>query len=202
MKIIGLSKINKLYFSYEDLARVLGISTASARVTASRYARQGLIVRVKRNIYVLREKLKAAGREEKFLLANVGQSPSYISLTTALDYYEITTQVQRDFIESVAVKRTKEIRLNGTVFRYTRLSSSLYFGFKKQKGVFMASPEKAFLDALYLMSFGRYSLDLSSIDTEKLDRNEIKRMIRKFPLKTQRMLKKKWISLDSMKSLK
>ncbi|MFH0813213.1 MAG: type IV toxin-antitoxin system AbiEi family antitoxin domain-containing protein [Pseudomonadota bacterium] len=190
MKIIGLSKINKLYFSYEDLARVLGISTASARVTASRYARQGLIVRVKRNIYVLREKLKAAGREEKFLLANVGQSPSYISLTTALDYYEITTQVQRDFIESVAVKRTKEIRLNGTVFRYTRLSSSLYFGFKKQKGVFMASPEKAFLDALYLMSFGRYSLDLSSIDTEKLDRNEIKRMIRKFPLKTQRMLKK------------
>lgn len=190
MKTTELRKINKLYFGYEDLARALCIGPASARVTASRYVRQGWLVRVKRNMYVLRETLNAAGREENFLLANIGQAPSYISLTTALDYYEITTQVQRDFIESVAVKRTKEIRLSGAIFRYTRVSNNLYFGFEKQKGFFMATPEKAFLDAIYLMSFGRYALDLSSIDTEKLDRNEVKRMSRKFPLRTQTMLKK------------
>lgn len=190
MKITGLSTITKLWFGYEDLARALGISSASARVTASRYASHGLIVRVKRNLYVLREKLKGAVREELFLLGNLGQSPSYISLTTALAYYEITTQVQRNFIESVAVKRTKEINVEGIIFRYTRLRSSLYFGFERQKGFFMATPEKAFLDALYLMSFGRYALDLSSLDTEKLDRKEIKRMAEKFPLKTQSMLRR------------
>jgi len=190
MKTAELSTIDKLYFGYEDLAKTLGISLASARVTASRYVGQGLVVRVKRNIYVLREKWNAAGREEKFMLANLGQVPSYISLMTALDYYELTTQVQRDFIESVAVKRTKEIRLNGAIFRYTRVSSDRYFGFNKQKGFFMAIPEKAFLDSVYLMSFGRYALDLASIDAEKLDRSEVKRMSRKFPLKTRKMLEK------------
>jgi predicted transcriptional regulator of viral defense system len=185
-----LRRIDKLYFGYEDLAKVLGISQASARVTASRYARQGLLVRVKRNLYVLKERLNAAGREELFLLANLGQVPSCISLATALDYYEITTQVQRDVIESVAVKRSREIRLNDTVCRYTKISSSLYFGYERQRGFFMATPEKAFLDAMYLLSFGRYALDLAAIDAGKLDRNRLRQMSKSFPLKTQKLLKK------------
>ena len=97
MKILELSNIPKLYFGYEDIARVLGISESSARVSASRYVRQGALLRIKRNMYVLREVWNAAAREQKFLLANMGQTPSYISLMTALDYYGITTQVQRDF---------------------------------------------------------------------------------------------------------
>jgi predicted transcriptional regulator of viral defense system len=190
MKIVELSKLNKLYFSYEDLAKVLGITMASARVTASRYVKQELLLRVKRNLYVLKERLRTAGREELFLLANLGQSPSYISLTTALDYYEITTQVQRDFIESIALKRTKEIRIGSSVYRYTKVSSSRYFGFEKQKGFFIAIPEKAFLDAVYLKSFGRYPLDFAAIDAGKLDRSRLQQMSRKFPLKTQKFLEK------------
>ena len=42
MKLIELRKIEKFYFGYEELARTLGISTASARVTASRYVQKGL----------------------------------------------------------------------------------------------------------------------------------------------------------------
>lgn len=159
MKSLELSKIRKPYFGYEEISKVLGISAASAKVTASRYVKQGLLVRMKKNLYVLREVWNAAGKEEKFLLANLGQTPSYISLSTALDYYEITTQMQRDFFESVAVKRTKEIHVKGNVFRYTKISGSLYFGFKKEKDFFIATPEKALLDAFYLMSYGRYALD-------------------------------------------
>ncbi len=190
MKLAELSRINKFYFGYEDVAKALGISLASARVTASRYVKQGLLVRLKRNMYVLRGKWNTAGREEKFLLANLRQVPSYISLATALDYYEITTQVQRDFIESIAVRRTQEIRLNGTIFRYTRVSSNLYFGFNRHKGFFMATPEKALVDSVYLMSFGRYDLDLSSIDVKKIKRDEVRKISRTFPLKTKKLLKK------------
>lgn len=190
MKSAKINAIDKLYFGYQDLAKILDISETSARVTASRYVKQGLLIRIKRNIYVLREKWDAAEREEKFVLANLGQVPSYISLMTALDYYQITTQIQRDFIESVAVKRTKEIRINRTLFRYTRVSSDLYGDFNKQKGFFIAIPEKAFLDSMYLTSFGRYTFDLSSIDAEKLDRRKLKRMSRKLPLKTQKLLQK------------
>ena len=190
MNLLKLRKISKPYFSYEDIARVIGISEASARVTASRYVRQGLLLRMKRNMYVLPEVWYATDRKEKFGIANLGQTPSYISLMTALDYYEITTQIQRDFFESVAVKRTKEIALSGSVFRYTKIAPNLYFGFKKEKGVFIATPEKALLDAFYLMSFGRYALDLSALDAEKFDKAEVKCLSEKFPVKTRNMLKK------------
>jgi predicted transcriptional regulator of viral defense system len=190
MKQLELNKIRKPYFGYEEIAKVLGISKASAKVSASRYVRQGILLRIKKNIYVLREVWDAAGREEKFSLVNLGQVPSYISLMTALDYYEITSQVQRDLFESVAVKRTKEINLKGSVFRYVKITGALYFSFKKEKGFFIATPEKALLDAFYLMSYGRYALDISALDTMKLDKTEIKQLSREFPLKTQNMLRK------------
>jgi predicted transcriptional regulator of viral defense system len=190
MRLLELNKIRKPYFGYEEIAKVFGISKASAKVTASRYVKQGLLVRIKRNLYVRREVWNAAGREERFSLANLGQVPSYISLMTALDYYEITSQVQRDIFESVAVKRTKEIHVDGTVFRYIKVTGPLYFGFKKEKGFFIATPEKALLDAFYLISFGRYALDLSALDATRLDRNEIRRLSKWFPPRTDHMLKK------------
>jgi len=190
MRTRELASINQLYFGYEDIARALKISPASARVSASRYVRLGLLMRLKRNIYVPKERWQTTSREERFTLANLGQTPSYISLMTALDYHEITTQVQRGIIESVAVKRTKEILLNGNVFRYTKVSRTSYFGFIRQQQFFIATPEKALLDAIYLMSFGRYALDLSAIDDEKLNRKEIRRMSRNYPPQTRKMLEK------------
>jgi predicted transcriptional regulator of viral defense system len=190
MKILRLKNISKLYFGYQDIAKALGISDGSAKVTASRYAKKGILLRVKRNMYVLRDVWNATGREEKFVLVNLGQVPSYISLMSALDYYEITTQMQRDFYESVAIKRTKEIYLDGSIFKYVKVNSALYFGFKKEKDFFIATPEKALVDAFYLMSYGRYALDIAALSPEKLDSKEIRRISQDFPLKTQRMLKK------------
>jgi hypothetical protein len=66
----------------------------------------------------------------------------------------------------------------------------LYFGFKKEKGFFIATPEKALLDALYLMSYGRYALDTSALDVAKLDRDKVKRISMEFPLRTQNRLNK------------
>jgi predicted transcriptional regulator of viral defense system len=190
MIAFDLNKIRKPYFGYEEIARVRGISLDSAKVTASRYVRQGLLLRLKKNLYVRREVWNAANKAEKFRLANLGQSPSYISLMTALDYYEITTQVQQDFFESVAVRRTKEIQVNGSVFRYSKIVERLFFGFNKEHGFFIARPEKAILDAFYLMSYGRYSLDISALDADKLDRQIIKQLSSEYPLKTRKVLKK------------
>jgi len=190
MKLNELVNIQKLYFGYEEIAKAFGISAASARVTASRYVKKRLLVRVKKNMYVLREVWSGADRETKFTLANIAQSPSYISLATALDFYETITQMQRDFYESVAVKRTKEIRLNPSVFRYSKVTGMLFFGFKKEKEFFIATPEKALLDSFYLMSYGRYALDIPALDAGKFDPDEIERMSNKFPLRTRVLLKK------------
>lgn len=189
MKLEHLSRIQKLYFGYEELARALDISPASARVAVSRYAKRGLPVRLKRNLYMLRDVWEHAGTEEKFQIANMGQVPSYISLMTALDYHGITTQIQRNFFESIAIKRTREIRVDKTIFTYTKISGELYFGFKKEKEFFMALPEKAFLDAIYLISYGRYSLDLSAIDADRLDRKKLAALSETFPMRTKNLLR-------------
>ena len=188
MKFFELNKINNIYFGHEEISRVLGITLQSARVSANRYVKRGLLVRVKRNIYVLKEKWKTIEKEQKFILANLVQVPSYISLMTALDYYEITTQVQRNFIESVAVKRTKEIEIEGTIFNYTKVNKSFYSGFSREREFFIATPEKAFMDAVYLRSLGRYNFDLASIDSNKLNMDEMVRLANQFPRKTQKML--------------
>lgn len=190
MKSLDLNKINKLYFGYEDIARIRGISPASAKVTASRYVQHGLLLRLKKNMYMLRQVWDTASQSDKFRLANLVQSPSYISLATAFDYYEITTQVQQNFFESIVMKRTKTIQVNGTTLQYTKMNVDLYFGFKKEQGFFIATPEKALLDALYLMSYGRYSLDLSAINIERLDGDVIQTISTKYPIKTQEKLKK------------
>ena len=190
MKIIELKKIKKPYFGYEDISRALGVGAASAKVTASRYVKQGILLRIKKNMYVLRDTWDAAGREDKFVLASMAQVPSYISLMTALDYHEITTQVQRNFLESVALKRSREINVNGSVLRYVKLAADLYGGFRREKGFFVATPEKALLDAFYLLSYGRYSIDLASLDKNKLNPTEIKRLSCKFPLRTKNLLKR------------
>ena len=139
-------------------------------------------------MYVKREEWSTSERREKFLIANLVQVPSYISLSTALNYYDATTQVQREFYESVAVKRSKAVNIGGSVFQYFKLSSSLYNAFKKVDRFFIATPEKALLDAFYLMSYGRYSLDLSSMSPEAFDMTALNTLCRHYPDKTKKSL--------------
>ncbi len=188
MKLNELQQIQKLYFGHEEVARALGITLASARVAASRYTRQGLLVRVKRNMYVQRERWNHAGLEEKFQLANIAQVPSYISLTTALAYHGLTTQMQREFIESVALKRTTQIQVKQALFSYTKIAGQLYFGFHKEKDFFVATPEKALLDAVYLTSLGRYALDFFALEQERLDQEALATMSEQFPARTRSLL--------------
>jgi predicted transcriptional regulator of viral defense system len=190
MKLLKLTNINKEYFGYEDIARILEITPAAARVFAHRYVKYGILIRVKRGIYILREKWKYFSREQKFEIANLLQVPSYISLATALDYYEITTQLQQSFIESIAIKRTKEVEINGNIFNYTRLNQDFYEGFVKQNNFFIATPEKALLDACYLMALGRYKFDVSAIDLDKVNHDRLIKEVKKFPKKTQYFMEK------------
>lgn len=189
MKLNELQQIQKLYFGHEELARALGIAPASARVAATRYARRGLLVRVKRNVYVHRERWNNAAQDEKFQLANIAQVPSYISLATALEHHGLTTQVQRNFIESVALKRTIQFTVKKAVFSYTKIAEQLYFGFHRENGFFIAKPEKALLDAVYLASLGRYALDCSALEPERLNQEALATMGEQFPARTRRLLK-------------
>ncbi len=190
MSIARLGAIKSVFFASADAARALGVSEASARLACHRYFKKGYLVRPKRDVYVLADKWKRLENPELYALANWLQVPSYVSFQTALSYHQATTQVQRDFIESAAVTRTKTLETGNITFRYMKLDRKLYFGFKRAEGFFMAGPEKAFLDALYLMSLARYRLDMSALDLQKFNRRKLKTMSHFFSKPTRELLKK------------
>ena len=180
----------RLFFSVEDLASDLEMRLASAKVLCSRYVKNGLFVRLKKNFYILDETWKGLSKEQLLKVSNLLQVPSYVSLMTALSWHEVTTQVQRSFFESISFKRTARFDVKGTTFVYYKLKKELYFDFVKKDNIFIATKEKAFFDAMYLFSFGKYKLDVDSLDMGKLDINRIEKIARVFPKKTKDIITK------------
>lgn len=169
MRATDLEKIESLYFSNSDIAKILSISYDSAKVSASRYTKKNILTRIKPDVYILTNRFKRLTQKEIFQLANMLQTPSYISLTSALSYYQITTQVQQSFVESVCLKRTLSTQIHDTQFVYSRVKKPLYRGFLRNEEFFIALPEKALADAVYLTSIKRYSCDFDAIDFDKLE---------------------------------
>jgi len=191
MKYLKLRKLKeKLYFTAEDVASVLNIKQSSARVMCSRYAKNGFFIRLKNNFYILSENWDNFSREDFLRISNYIQVPSYISYMTALMKYGVTTQVQRNYFESCSLKRTKVFSVKGIDFKYYKIRKDYYFGFERKNNIFLATKEKAFIDTLYLYSFGKYRIDFSSLDLDKLDKEKIIEIINIFPLKTKKMIRR------------
>jgi predicted transcriptional regulator of viral defense system len=185
MSYSQLLKIEKPFFSLDDVAYALGIQPVSAAVLCSRYVNKGLLVRLKRGLYGRTEQLRNFGQQDLFRLANFLQVPSYISLTTALSYYGLTTQLQRGFFESISLKRTRKFEVAQFTFNYSKISLDLYKGFERVESVFIALPEKALLDSLYLASLGRYSLDTSALDLTKVKSEVLANLLLLFPARVR-----------------
>ncbi len=179
-----------LFFTIEEVANKFGITRASAHVFCSRQVKNGSFIRLKKNFYVLEDRWPYLEREDFFVIANYLQVPSYLSCTTALVYHGITTQVPRDWYESVSLKRSIQYRARGVTFSYFKLKGDYYFGFTKIGPFFMAHKEKAFLDACHLCAHGHYALDWSALDMDRLDMDNLKAMVRPFPYRTKGMVKK------------
>jgi predicted transcriptional regulator of viral defense system len=180
----------RLYFTARDVAELLKVQIQSARVLCTRNVKKGLFVRLKRNFYVLDQNWENFSRDERLKIANFLQVPSYLSFMTALSLHEVTTQVQRDFFESASLKRSVRFDTKGTVFNYYKIKKDYYFNFIKKDEVFIATPEKAFVDMIYLYSFGKYAVDFASLDMEKLDKGTINEITAVFPQKTKNIVRR------------
>ncbi len=180
---------DKLYFTAADVSDALGIKMASAYVLCHRYTAKGLFIRLKKDFYVLEANWKRYGERDFFRLANHLQTPSYVSLGSALSFHGVTTQVQKNWIESVALRRTIQFQASGTAFHYFKINRSLYSGFEKQADMFLAKKEKAFSDACHLSAYGNYALDWSACDFSRLDRDVLSGMMKPFPERTVRFIR-------------
>ncbi|MFH0986161.1 MAG: hypothetical protein V1882_11645 [Candidatus Omnitrophota bacterium] len=180
----------KLFFTTEDVALQFGITGRSAQVFSSRQVKNGAFLRLKKDFYILEERRPYLEREDFFVLANYLQVPSYLSCMTALSYHGLTTQVPRDWYESVCLKRSVRYGAGGVTFSYFKLKNDYYSSFEKIGSFFMAEKEKAFLDACHLCAHGRYALDWSALDLGRLDLGRLETLMAPFPARTQNMVKR------------
>lgn len=172
---------NRLFFTAQDVAQAAGITLPSAHVLCSRYTRAGIFLRLKKNFYVIRDAWNRLDHTDVLKISNYLQVPSYVSFTTALSFYEITTQVQRNWIECAATKRSTTIQAGGVTFQYHKLQKALFFGFSRENGLFIAAPEKAVLDSAYLEVLGSNTVDWNAVDLDKVDRGRLRKLLKAYP---------------------
>lgn len=177
MRINELNKLDKLTFTIEEISNILSIAKGSAKVLANRYVKNDFLIRLKNNLYITTDKFKKLSEEELFKLANIIQVPSYISFTTALSYYNVSSQQPQGIIESAALKRTKNIAAKNFRFDYILLKKDFYNSFIFTNDFFIATPEKALADIIYLVSMNRYQCDFEAIDFKKIDKKIVSDLI-------------------------
>lgn len=133
-----------------------------------RLEKYGLIERIAKGKYVLND-----NNITDFEKANLIMSPSYISLESALNYYGILPQFPYS-ITSVTLQKSNKLVSSSKEFEYTHLSPRIYWGFLKKEYFLIASPEKALIDLIYLVSKGIRKTNFEEFDYSNIDKDRFK----------------------------
>ena len=158
-----LLRSSKTIFSTKDVALLWmeeKESTISARL--NKYVKAGKLLRVRRGLYA---KDKNYNKNE---LATKIFIPSYISFETVLGTAGITFQYYSQIF--LASYKTKEIEIDGQKYSFKRIKEKMLtsnLGIENKDGYSIASPERAFLDTLYVNK--QYHFDnLRPLDWQKV----------------------------------
>ncbi len=130
-------------------------SASQIRMQLSRWVAEGKIIQIKRGLYAIANPYRNQD-PHSFLIANMIKKASYISLQSALEYYGIIPEYVPK-ITNVTTGRPGEVNSKLGVFIYRHLKKDLFWGYQEQEiirgtNVFIARPEKALLDLIYLTS--------------------------------------------------
>jgi len=183
---------DKVFFTTTDVANLFGYNLETVRVFCSRYAKKGYFIRLRKDLYVTSFRWKNLTTEDFFKISSFLRVPSYISLMTALSYYGVTTQMYYNYFESITIKSSKYYEVKDVVFKYYKINEKFFNNYIRKNECFIATKEKAFIDSIYLYSFGKYRFDNSAIDYSKLDRDKLFFLARDYPKKTVKALEKLW----------
>lgn len=170
-----LQSLDKGYFTMADMEKVTGLPRESLKVALNRLTERGVLTRIKRGIYQL-----GFSPVDVPKVANQLYYPSYLSFESALSRYGILSQVP--YTQTFATpKRTKRMTLWGTDAEFRQLKKELFFGYKMEDGMYLAEPEKALLDELYMVSRGKARIDIEELDLRDVNEKKLERYAAKFP---------------------
>lgn len=143
-------------FSPQDLLHLLRASEVSVRFLLTRAHKRGDVVKLRRELYALPDRLPS-----ELELSNALISPSYISFYYALAYYHLIPEAVFE-ITSATTRTTRRFEALGKVFTYRHIKPIAFTGYRPEivggKTILIAEPEKALVDCLYFASLGQLAL--------------------------------------------
>ena len=126
-------------FTVSEASKILG---KTALYTAKFLQKREGIERVEKGKYCI------SGASDDAVASHIVY-PSYLSLISALRYYNLTNQLPGEKYVITTV-RHKPLLFHKYKIRFIKVNKKLMFGFSEINGVSIASPEKIFVDVLYL----------------------------------------------------
>lgn len=103
----------------------------------------------------------------EYEVASALLNPSYISLVSALRFHNLTEQIPH-IIYMVSYKRHRPVPyLNGYEVEFVTVKKGMFYGYEKNDGAMVATPEKAVIDMLYLDRFADYAYE--AIEERRVD---------------------------------
>jgi predicted transcriptional regulator of viral defense system len=170
-----LQKINKPFYTIADLEKITNLSRNSLYVTLKRWADGGIIERVAQGIYLP----MGISISIENLAAQL-YIPNYLSFESALAKYGILNLIPYTLTFATTRKTRKYILQNREV-EFRQIASKLFFGFEMRNGIYIASPEKAFLDEVYFKARGKATIDVDELNIKKLSFKTLKDLLKRFP---------------------
>src|SRR4030065_925655 len=138
---------------------------AVLRNQLSYWKKKGLVLEVKKGLYVLNEHDRKI-TPSRYFLANQIYEPSYVSTEFALGYYDLIPERVVD-VTSVTTRKTARFENPFGLFLYQHVGIPCFEGFIEKKeendlSFMIATPEKAVIDFLYL-NLARFEPDRPEI---------------------------------------
>jgi predicted transcriptional regulator of viral defense system len=147
----------------------------SLKVHISRWQKSGKLIPLKNGLYILANAYRKV-EPQGFYVASLLKKPSYVTMEKALEYYDLIPEAVTVYT-CVTTKRQGYFKTPIGVFDYRHIKTSYFWGYDSRtlnnQTSFIASPEKALLDLIYLRNI-RVSpeyleeLRLQNMDTIKL----------------------------------
>ncbi len=136
----------------KDVLKIYGNNQA-VHNQLNRWQKRGLILKLRKGLYLLNKNERRVSPGQ-MLIANNLYQPSYVSLEHALSFCGLIPE--RSYtVTSVTTKKTAHFKNMEGDFSYQHIKPQAFRGFREMKdpsgcSVFIAEPEKAVVDFLYL----------------------------------------------------
>jgi predicted transcriptional regulator of viral defense system len=135
------------------LLKAGNVTDAALHLQLTRWSRAGKLVRLRRGVYALAPPYRKK-EPHPFAIANALRRGSYVSLHSALAYHGMIPEAV-PVVTSVTTGRGEHLDSPMGSFLFRHLKAPRFFGFEQvalpsDQRAFVATPEKALLDLVYL----------------------------------------------------